>query len=202
MEPWHLIANDHANIASLCSDILRTTPGAGAISRERLFDELDGELRRHLEAEQDSLYEALEDHARTERLIDELEDEHDEIAERLGRLARARDKGGRQWTQEFEDFSYLLDRHFHREEHQLLPVAREILDAGQIRTLRHEFAEEKIEALRQAREGLWGGIRPACWRVPSSARPPQPLSSQPGAGAHWATSWCAGRCDATCPDCQ
>jgi hypothetical protein len=34
MEPWHMIANDHANIVSLCSDILRAMPGAGAISRE------------------------------------------------------------------------------------------------------------------------------------------------------------------------
>jgi hemerythrin-like domain-containing protein/DNA-binding MarR family transcriptional regulator len=158
MDPWHLIANDHANIVSLCSDILRAMPGASATSRERLFDELEGELRRHLEAEEDSLYEALEDHPRTKRLINELEDEHDKIAGRLSRLAHALDKGRREWSQEFEDFSYLLDRHFHREERELLPLAREILDAGQIQKLRHDFAEEKIEELRKARHGLWGGV--------------------------------------------
>jgi hemerythrin-like domain-containing protein len=158
MDPLHLIVNDHANIVSLCRDVLRTTPNGDARSRERLFSQLNDELRWHIEAEEDSLYEALEDHDRTKQLIDELEDEHEQIEEELGRLAAARYKGSREWTQRFEDFSYLLDRHFHREEHELLPLAREILDPEQARELLHEFAEEKAEEIREARQGLWGSL--------------------------------------------
>ncbi|MXQ14668.1 hemerythrin domain-containing protein [Microvirga makkahensis] len=158
MDPLHLIINDHANIVSLCRDVLRSMPNGDAKSRERLFSQLYDELRWHMEAEEDSLYEALEDDHRAKRLIDELEDEHEEIEEELGRLTGARYKGSREWTQRFEDFSYLLDRHFHREEHELLPLAREILDPEQARDLLHEFAEEKAEEIREARQGLWGNL--------------------------------------------
>jgi hemerythrin-like domain-containing protein len=158
MDPLHLIVNDHANIVSLCRDVLRATPGGDARSRERLFSHLNDELRWHIEAEEDSLYEALEEHERAKRLIDELEDEHEEIEAELGRLSSARYKGSREWTQRFEDFSYLLDRHFHREERELLPLVRDILDPEQTRELLHEFAEEKAEEIREARQGLWGNL--------------------------------------------
>jgi Hemerythrin HHE cation binding domain/Sugar-specific transcriptional regulator TrmB len=159
MDLWQLITNDHANIADLCGDIPRALPNGGVRSRERLFSELDGELRRHFEAEEESLYDALEDHDRAERLVAELENEHEEIERQLGELARFADKGTRDWTLRFRDLAALIEEHFHREEHELLPVAREVLSEEEVRELRHEFAEEKIEALREGRR--W-------WDVPSS----------------------------------
>jgi len=158
MEFWHLIANDHANIVSLHKDILRAIPGAGVRSRDRLFDELDGELRRHIEAEEDSLYDALEDDKRAKRLIGELEDEHKQIKKQLRHLSRIGDKSSREWTQQFEDFTYLLDRHFHREQHELQPLAREVLNPEAIRAIRHAFAEEKIEEFRKRRHGTLGDL--------------------------------------------
>ncbi len=154
MDLWQLIANDHANIADLCGEIPRAFPDGGVRSRERLFSELDTELRRHLEAEEESLYDALEDHDRAEHLVAELEQEHEEIERRLGELARVRDKGTQNWTQRFHDLAALIEGHFHREEHELLPLAREILDEEEVRELRHEYVEENIEALR-ARQGGW-----------------------------------------------
>jgi sugar-specific transcriptional regulator TrmB len=159
MDLWQLITNDHANIADLCGDIPRALPNGGVRSRERLFSELDGELRRHFEAEEESLYDALEDHDHAERLVAELENEHEEIERQLGELARFADKGTRDWTLRFRDLAALIEEHFHREEHELLPVAREVLSEEEVRELRHEFAEEKIEALREGRR--W-------WDVPSS----------------------------------
>jgi len=50
MDLWQLIANDHANIADLCGEIPRAFPDGGVRSRERLFRDLDTELRRHFEA--------------------------------------------------------------------------------------------------------------------------------------------------------
>ncbi|MXQ10489.1 hemerythrin domain-containing protein [Microvirga makkahensis] len=154
MDLWQLIANDHANIADLCGEIPRAFPDGGVRSRERLFRDLDTELRRHFEAEEESLYDALEDHDRAEHLVDELEHEHEEIERRLGELARVRDKGTQDWTQRFRDLAALIEGHFHREEHELLPLAREILDEEEFRELRHEYVEENIEALR-ARQGGW-----------------------------------------------
>ncbi len=47
MDIWRLITNDHANITDLSRAILRSI-GSGAVrSRDRLFDDLDGQLRRH-----------------------------------------------------------------------------------------------------------------------------------------------------------
>lgn len=154
MDLWQLIANDHANIADLCGEIPRAFPDGGVRSRERLFRDLDTELRRHFEAEEESLYDALEDHDRAEHLVDELEREHEEIERRLGELARVRDKGTQDWTQRFRDLAALIEGHFHREEHELLPLAREILDEEEARELRYEYVEENIEVLR-ARQGGW-----------------------------------------------
>jgi hemerythrin-like domain-containing protein len=155
MDLWQLITNDHANITDLGRAILRGLDNGVVRSRDRLFDQLDGALRRHMEAEEGSLYDALEDRERTRRLIDELGDEHEEIERQLTRLASLRNKNSEDWTNQFEDFRYLVDRHFHREEHELLPVAREILSPDDLQDLRHEFAEEKIEALREQHR-RWG----------------------------------------------
>jgi DNA-binding MarR family transcriptional regulator len=154
MDLWQLITNDHANIADLCGEIPRTFPGGGVRSRERLFSELDAELRRHLKAEEESLYDSLEDRDRAEHLVAELEHEHEEIERQLGELARVRDKGSLDWTQSFRDLAALIEGHFHREEHELLPLAREILDEEEVRELRHEYVEENTEALR-ARHSGW-----------------------------------------------
>jgi hemerythrin-like domain-containing protein len=153
MDLWQMIANDHANVADLCGEIPRAFPD-GVRSRERLFSELNTELRRHLEAEEESLYDALEDHDRAERLVAELEREHEEIERRLSELAQVRDKGSQDWTRRFRDLSALIEGHFHREDQELLPLAREILDEEEARELRHEYVEENIEALR-ARQGGW-----------------------------------------------
>ena len=92
MDIWRLITNDHANITNLGRAILRG-PGSGVVrSRDRLFDELDGELRRHMEAEENSFYEAFEDHERTRGLIGDLEDEHEAIEGQLTDLGRVRNK--------------------------------------------------------------------------------------------------------------
>lgn len=159
MDLWQLIANDHANIADLCGEIPQAFPDGGVRSRERLFSELETELRRHLEAEEESLYDALEDHDRAEHLAAELEHEHEEIKRRLAELARVRDKGSQDWTQRFRDLAALIEGHFHREEHELLPLAREILDEEEVRELRHEYVEENIEALRARHRG---------WDLPAS----------------------------------
>ena len=79
MDIWRLIANDHANVTHLGRTILRGLDGGVVRSRDRLFDELDGELRRYIEAVEDSLYDALEDHPRTQRLVEELEGGQEEI---------------------------------------------------------------------------------------------------------------------------
>lgn len=149
MDIWKLIETDHANITDLGRLLLRST-GEGVRDRDRLFAELDLALKRHLEAEEGSLYEALEDDERLGPSIRELTKEHAQIRAGLDALAEG-DKDGREWTDRFEDFTYLLDRHFHVEQHELLPAAREALAGRDLQELRHEFAEEKIEALRAAR---------------------------------------------------
>lgn len=155
MDIFRLIANDQANIIDLGRAILRGLDGGVVRSRDRLFDELDGEIRRYLKAVEDSLYDALEDHERTRRLVEELEGGQEEIERQLAELGRVRNKNTREWTDRFEDFTYLLDQQFHRETHELLPAARELLSPDEVQELRHEYAEEKIEALR-AEHRAWG----------------------------------------------
>src|SRR5689334_3678698 len=95
MDLGKLITHDHVNITDLGSATLHGLDSRVVRSRERLFGELDGALRRHREAEEESLYDALEDDERTQRLIDELEDEHKNIEQRA-HSSRPRPQQGQQ----------------------------------------------------------------------------------------------------------
>src|SRR4051794_30106056 len=63
-------------------------------------------------------------------------------------------------TNQFEDFADRLDRHFHREEHQLLPLAHEVLCPDDLQDVQHAFAKAKIKALRKQHRkwGLSSGV--------------------------------------------
>ena len=160
MDLGQMIVNDHVNITELYRDTLRAIGQGGARSRDRLVAQLDGEIRSHFEAVEESLYEALEGEGRTRRLVEELSAEQKEIKRQLKALARSGNKDGRDWTMRFEDLTYLIDQYLHREARELLPAARELLHPDEMRQVREEFVEEKLEALRDGRGRRGWGVSP------------------------------------------
>jgi hemerythrin-like domain-containing protein len=164
MDIWTLIRNDHQNITALGYTILRALDRGVVRNRERLVSELADELEAHFEAEEDSVYEALAGKEGVADLLASLQEEQERIEEEIGRLASSKRKNTADWTSRFEDFTYLVDTHFHREEHELIPRAQELLTGDAIAGLAHAYIEEKAEEIRERRPrsrivpaAIWAG---------------------------------------------
>ncbi len=159
-----LLRNDHTDITAIGEMVLRAVDRGAIRNRERLVSELADELEAHFEAEEDGLFEVLEDKEQARDLVRTLEKEHEDLEEELARLARSHHKNTAEWTSRFEDFSYRLDRHFHREEHELFPQAETLLSADELETALRDYIEEKEEEIRERhghpklkRGALWAG---------------------------------------------
>jgi hemerythrin-like domain-containing protein len=164
MTLWTLLKNDHTDITAIGHTILRATDRGAIRNRERLVSELADELEAHFEAEEDGLFDALEDKEQVRDLVASLTAEHEEIEEELARLAKIGKKNTVEWTSRFEDFTYLLDQHFHREEHELFPQAETLLTGDELREAMHDYIEEKSEEIRDRHRrfglgpaALWAG---------------------------------------------
>ena len=164
MTLWNLLRNDHANITAIGHTILRAVDRGAVRNRERLVAELQDEIETHFEAEEDGLLDALEDSEQVRDLVRSLESEHEQIEEELARLAREGRKNTAEWTSRFEDFTYFLDRHFHREEHELFPHAEALLSGEELGEAMREYIEEKTEEIRDRRRrfglnstAIWAG---------------------------------------------
>ncbi|MFE1599883.1 hemerythrin domain-containing protein [Methylobacterium sp. ID0610] len=155
MDIWQLTARDHANITALVREIPYALNGPGVVrSRERLLADLMGELHAHSEAIEASLLERLRAHGRGRPLLDELHREHHQMMQQLDQLARRHGKDSQGWLNTFEDVSYLVDRHLYRHTHELFPLARNLLSAGEVQTATQAFMRTKIRALRSGSRGL------------------------------------------------
>ncbi|MBM0207180.1 hemerythrin domain-containing protein [Micromonospora sp. STR1s_5] len=159
MTLWKLLRNDHANITAVGHAVLRTPASGGGRNRHRLVAELSDEIEAHFEAEEDTLFEALEDDQEVRDLVSSLKAEHKQIEDDLARLAEARNNDGVSWTSRFADFTYRLDRHFHREEHELFPEAEALLSIEETDETLRRFIEEKGDELRARRRNLGIGQR-------------------------------------------
>jgi iron-sulfur cluster repair protein YtfE (RIC family) len=162
MTLWTLLKNDHVDITAIGHTILRATDKGALRSRERLVAEMADEIEAHFEAEEDGLFDALKRKEQVRELVRRLEAEHEEIEEELARLARIGRKNTIEWASRFEDFTYLLDRHFHREEHELFPQAQTILTGDELRDATREYMDEKAEEIR-ARHRRFGIGSTAVW---------------------------------------
>jgi hemerythrin-like domain-containing protein len=179
MTLWTLLKNDHANITTLGHTVLRATDTGAVRNRERLVSELQAELEAHFEAEEDSLFKALADDHQVRDLVASLKTEHQRIEEELTRLAKVKSKNTVAWTSSFEDFTYLVDSHFHVEEHELFPQAEALLASDEAVKAMRDFIDEKGDEIRERRRNLgigaktlWTGaaLLAAAWLVLAARR--------------------------------
>jgi hemerythrin-like domain-containing protein len=165
MTLWTLLENDHADIAVVGQAIVRASGHEAARIRERLLSEMADDIEAHFEAEEDGLFHALGDKQQVRALVADLKAEHEEIEEQLDRLTRIAKKNSAEWTSRFEDFSALLQRHFHREERELFMQAKALLTGQELHEAMRDYIRGKTEEIwnRHRRFGLrpraiWAGI--------------------------------------------
>jgi|GEM_PF-6833054 len=153
MDLRHIVSVDHANIRQVADQLLRSASAAGPTGRDRLFDQLDDEVRRHLTLMTGVIMPAAESRGGTTTSRDPHAS-HKDLERTLDGLRRG-DKDGAEWTSRFEAFSDELDRVFG--EH-----TQTIAALGDDEELARRYERAKLKAIRSGGYvSRWRGNRKA-----------------------------------------
>lgn len=93
-------------------------------------------------AEEETLYDVLEDEKKTADLVHELEDENETIDGLLDKLDKTPDTDSG-WFQNFSKLENLMVRHIEKEEKKLLPRSKKLLDSAELEDIEEELVEAK-----------------------------------------------------------
>ena len=116
---------DHDKIILLIFDIEALGTDESQL-REPLFNRVKKEIVILQNAEQDVIYDVLEDHKKAEKLIEVLEQEQHEIVRYIQRLAQM-PMNDERWFEVFEKFKALVFKHIETEESELFPKIEKLL---------------------------------------------------------------------------
>ncbi|WP_243372788.1 hemerythrin domain-containing protein [Microvirga solisilvae] len=166
MDLWRMILSEHANIEELCREVLEAT-GTGPNSRAELFADLEDELDRHIAAKQNVLYPALARDGRTETYLHELDDEHNDIRRRIGRLSTQPNKNTREWALDFKELVGVIRHAFSLEENGALVAAHGIISAREANELRRAYEREKIASYEASRWHMPQAMMPSRYGMPT-----------------------------------
>lgn len=142
---FHHLAGEHAEVATLMQRV--SASSADSDERPELFAEIRKNLLAHAKGEEQEFYPQLRKHAEIEPLVGECLREHTRIEEYLDQLNTA-DKTSNAWTQRFEEMMQAVEAHVDREENQLFPKAKDLLDKQVAKDMesRYETVEEQEKA--------------------------------------------------------
>lgn len=136
---------DYTKISMLIADI-EAFQSDETLLRRPLFKKLKKELLILHEAEDETVYEALEEHKETESLVDQLRAENLKIETLLSDLEKRNTYNSEQWHKMFAKLKYLMNQQIEDEE-KLLVQAQKALSQPE-----RERLEDRLDA---AKRQLW-----------------------------------------------
>lgn len=105
---------------------------------EEVFNKLRTSLKAHMEAEEASLYPAMND--QEGEMVQHAIEEHRGIDKMLMEIGRSNKKGDA-FTDNIEELTSIINDHLMDEEEQMIPRAKEMFDQGQIEEMSSKFDE-------------------------------------------------------------
>jgi hemerythrin superfamily protein len=138
------LKHEHGMVAVMLETLSKTTDGA---EREERFTELRAELLAHSEGEKRDFYPMLRDDDDTTELIEEALEDHTTVEHKLEQLA-GMDFASDAWAELFEDLKQDVEDHVEQEEHEIFPIAEELIDDDTAREIEERFIETKKEVLK------------------------------------------------------
>lgn len=141
MSIYSNIEYDHDKITKLIFDI-EALGQENSQLRKPLFNKLKKEVLVLHNAEEDTLYNELEDHENVEPMVETLHEENISIEALLGKTTRAPDNSD-EWHETFNNLKVALLEHFEKEERKLFPKAHKELGNIEEEELAEELKEKK-----------------------------------------------------------
>jgi hemerythrin superfamily protein len=143
---FHHLAGEHAEVSTLMKRVANASSGSS--DREELFAEIRKNLLAHARGEEQEFYPELRKFPEIEPLVSECLREHKRIEEYLDQLHGA-DKSSDAWQRRFEDMMAAVETHVEREEKELFPKARDLLDRQVAKDMEKRY--EKVEEREKSR---------------------------------------------------
>ena len=125
MNIYTLIHNDHAKAKEVIRKI-KALPDSEHKTRHKLFYPLKEDLITHNEAEEETFYVALMEHAKTKKDAKHSEHEHHEAADVIDKLDDE-EMPAAKWRAKFDELCESLMHHIDNEESCIFKEAREVL---------------------------------------------------------------------------
>ena len=148
MDALQLLKDDHKKVKKLLEELDGTTERAEK-TRTELFDRLKHELTIHETIEEEILYPALKEFAKTRDITLEAYEEHhvvDQIVSELETTPVTDETWGAKLTVMKEN----LEHHIEEEEDQMFKQARQVMEPGDLDELGDRMAARKEELLAKA----------------------------------------------------
>lgn len=129
------LADEHAAAAGLMEQV------AGSMelpTREDLYPQIRRHLLVHARAEEQAFYPHLAARPGLRELVERSLEEHAEVERFLKRLD-VKDRSTKQWRDLFVEMVQAVQAHVAREEQELFPLARRLLDTAELRRIQEEY---------------------------------------------------------------
>ncbi|HEX3881051.1 MAG TPA: hemerythrin domain-containing protein [Stellaceae bacterium] len=136
--------NDHSEVDTLLGEIQDCDNGA---ERTRLFTVMKNKLLPHLDAEQQVLYQRLENGKSVEsrRFGHEGTSEHAAAEQQVRKMLNLGDPMSDRWNGELKVLIDLIEHHVGEEESTGFSCARDEFDTEQLEAMREEFQTRKAQ---------------------------------------------------------
>jgi hemerythrin superfamily protein len=137
------LAGEHGEVATLMKRVAASSSEDSEL-REELFAEIRTSLLAHARAEEKEFYEPLREFPQTVSFLPQAVEDHRTIETYLGRLD-AESCATDAWLTTFQALMRTVEAHVEREENQLFPAAKSVLDSQTAERMneRYEATEER-----------------------------------------------------------
>lgn len=139
MKPTQILKKDHANVKAL----FRKLHNANSSGKEKIFAQIEHELKIHTKIEEDLVYPRLRDDDPV--LVTEAYEEHALVDYIFEQIDKARQDD--EWEARVKILEENVKLHVQEEEKSLFPLLNKVIDAAEQKELAQQMQEMKQELL-------------------------------------------------------
>jgi iron-sulfur cluster repair protein YtfE (RIC family) len=145
MDALQLLKDDHDAVKAILERLATTTERAEK-TRPELFQTLKRDLEAHETIEEEILYPALKEHAKTKEIALEAYEEHHVVDSILGEL-EATPVDDETWGAKLTVMKENLEHHIEEEEKEMFKQARQVIDEAELDAMGERMAARKEQLL-------------------------------------------------------
>ena len=138
MNALTLLRKDHREV----KELLKEAEDADTTQKQKLFQQLKGDLQVHEAIEEEIFYPALKEHPKTKELTLEAYEEHEVVDHVMGQLERL-SPDDQTWDAKFSVMEENLKHHINEEEREMFEQAQKVFSDDELEQLGDQMMRRK-----------------------------------------------------------